>query len=409
MKKDLWEELKKDATRKATPALLEREFSKVAKAAALQRTIEELCRLGSKVVYVSGDTGDASSVAQALREAGRTHKTIDLVIHAAGLEESKLLADKRVADFDRVFRAKAHGAVHLLHSVPPTGAQSWLFLSSVVGRFGNAGQSDYAAASDLLGKLASGLRSKGKTATAVDLTAFSEIGMAARGSVEAFLKSQGVEFMPPKTGVDLMLREVFSPDGHAEGVLAGSMGKLDVDAQLSSLPAGREPARPAPPAAQAAAESARTDLGPLPQRPLFQKVLSQEGGKLVVEKTFALESDPWLADHAINGVPYMPGVMGLELLAETAGKAQGQVPAILSQVRFSLPVKLLRNRPICVRVESDERGDLAIRTDFVKKGVKLGGPRTHFTARTGAGPQSWEGLTKPAFPPRNGFAADAQA
>ncbi|MEK7656212.1 MAG: SDR family NAD(P)-dependent oxidoreductase, partial [Elusimicrobiota bacterium] len=276
MKKDLWEELKKDATRKATPALLEREFSKVTKAAALQLTIEELCRLGSKVVYASGDTGDASSVAQALREAGRTHKAIDLVIHAAGLEESKLLADKRVADFDRVFRAKAHGAIHLLNSVPPTGAQTWLFLSSVVGRFGNAGQGDYAAASDLLGKLASGLRSKGKTAVAVDLTAFSEIGMAARGSVEAFLKSQGVEFMPPKTGVDLMLREVFSPDGHAEAVLAGSMGKLDVDAQLSSLPVSGERPRSAGPAVlgkdvggapeDAAPSPAHADLGPLPER-----------------------------------------------------------------------------------------------------------------------------------------------
>ncbi|MBI5595899.1 MAG: SDR family NAD(P)-dependent oxidoreductase, partial [Elusimicrobia bacterium] len=258
MKKKMWEELKADKTLKATPALLERQFSKVRKAIDLHRAIEAMSLAGSKVQYLQTDMADGASVAKSVKAALKGHGRIDFVIHAAGLEESKLLADKKVEDFDRVYRAKAHGAFNLLKSVPPVRGQRWAFFSSVVGRFGNVGQADYAAASDFLAKLSASLNAKrrgavteavgGKnlfTAPAVtfDLTAFSEVGMATRGSVEAFLKSQGVDFMPPAEGVRLMLDVLLGDAESHEVLVAGALGVLDAEGMIvrSDAPAAQAP------------------------------------------------------------------------------------------------------------------------------------------------------------------------
>ncbi|MFA6093377.1 MAG: SDR family NAD(P)-dependent oxidoreductase [Elusimicrobiota bacterium] len=389
LKQRMWEELKSDTARRATPALLEREFSKVSKAAEVHRNIEELCRLGSKASYIECDLSDAASTSKAVKEAVRLYHNIDVIIHAAGLDESRFLADKKPEDFDRVFRAKAHGAVHLLGCVPPIGAQLWVFFTSVVGRFGNAAQTDYAAANDFLAKLAHRMRAQRRLAVACDLSAFSEVGMATRGSVEAFLKSQGVEFMPPSVGMGMIYREMLSGDA-GEVVLAGALGGMDSDKLMTSAPE------------ETASEAAATPKGP---RPLFDRIVREEAGKAVLGKNFSLESDPWLKDHSIGGTPYVPGVMGLELLAEAFRKLQGATPMELQDVRFSLPIKLLRSKPAVVRSIATVEGDhaqLLLESDFFNPaGIRLGEPRKHFTARAplqAAGSDGWAGLQKSALP-----------
>ena len=364
LKDQTWVEMKKDTTRKATPALLEREFGRVLGAIKLHRDIEEIIRLGGKVMYLAGDLTDASSVTKSIKEALKAYGQIDFVIHTAGLDESKLLADKKVENFDRVVRPKAHGAFHLVKSVPACRGQRWVFFSSVVARFGNLAQTDYATANDFLVKLSAHLNARQRSAVAFDLTAFGEIGMATRASVMQFLSAQGVEFMPPKTGIHIMLDRMLDTQEASEVLVAGALGKLDSDALFE--------------------KSATT--APLAQdAQLFDQELSRNGSGTVTAKTFSLQSDPWLKDHSISGTPYVAGVMGLELLAETAARRAGAVPAGLSDVHFAIPIKLLRNRPITVRTTAKEDRDstaLSIQSTFVSpKGDKLGDDKTHFTAR----------------------------
>ncbi|HAH05396.1 MAG TPA: hypothetical protein DCM05_02545, partial [Elusimicrobia bacterium] len=379
-KDSMWEELKKDASRKATPVMLEKEFGRVRFAIKVHRNIEELIRLGAKVLYLSGDLNDPAEVAKAAKAAMKEFGQIDYVIHTAGLEESKLLADKKVEQYDRVIRPKAHGAFHLLKAVPVTGAQRWAFFSSVVARFGNIGQADYATANDFLVKLAAHMSAQKRSAVAFDLTAFANVGMAMKGGVTQFLESMGVDFMPPKIGLGMLLDELVYGGGETEVVLTGALGKFDPE----GLMAQQAPAQPG-------------------GRQLHDEVLTAEPGRFVLEKTFSLESDPWLHDHSIEGVPYIAGVMGLELFAEASAKLLGAPPKAFSQVRYALPIKLLRGRPASVRVRAEKDGkggELAIETEFVNaQGIKLGGTRTHFTARIhDGGGDPWEGLQKPALP-----------
>ena len=76
----------------------------------------------------------------------------DVLIHAAGLDISHPLPAKPQAEYDLVFDVKADGWFNVMHALrgKPVGAA--VAFSSIAARFGNAAQTDYAAANDLLCK-----------------------------------------------------------------------------------------------------------------------------------------------------------------------------------------------------------------------------------------------------------------
>jgi NAD(P)-dependent dehydrogenase (short-subunit alcohol dehydrogenase family) len=74
------------------------------------------------------------------------------------LEISRSLADKEPQEFDLVFDVKTEGFFNILHAARDLPIGAIVAFSSVAGRFGNAGQTDYSAANDLLCKLTSHLR-----------------------------------------------------------------------------------------------------------------------------------------------------------------------------------------------------------------------------------------------------------
>ena len=87
-------------------------------------------------------------------------------MHAGGLEISRLMPDKEPGEYDLVFDVKADGWFNLMHGLGSLPIGATVAFSSIAGRFGNGGQTDYSAANDLLCKLTSNLRSAGPTRSA---------------------------------------------------------------------------------------------------------------------------------------------------------------------------------------------------------------------------------------------------
>ena len=379
----LWEELKARAE-KATPAVLEREFTRLMDSARLYRSVEELKALGVKVSYYRCDLNDRHAFDSVMNNIKADLGGVDGVVHFAGLERSKLVADKTLEEFFLIFNTKADSAVNMLKSGIVNEKGFWVMVSSIAGKFGNLGQSDYAAASDYIAKLAISLTNKGIRAFSVDMTAYANIGMGIRPGVEAFLKSQELDFLYPEEGMNALADELVY--GRApEIILSGSLGKLDWDKQLRF-----DPGFP--------------DAGGQEFHFLERAAKNVKGLELEAAKEFSVEKDPYLADHSINGTPYVPGVMGIETFAEAAAAVSGETPRILRDLRFSVPIKLLRGNPVnaVVRANASRGGyDLRIESDFVNaRGVKLGATKTHFSARFEPGPlkSGWEGLDKPELP-----------
>ena len=93
---------------------------------------------------------DANVVQQAMDEIRARSGKIDVIVHAAGLEISRALSDKDAAQFNLVFDVKADGFFNILHAAKGMHIGATVVFSSVAGRFGNSGQTDYSAANDLL-------------------------------------------------------------------------------------------------------------------------------------------------------------------------------------------------------------------------------------------------------------------
>ncbi len=395
LKKQLWEDLKADKTQKATPVLLERAFGRVKDSITLYNNLQKLRDLGSEVEYYHCDVMNSSMVKEVCTKIKAKNGRVDGLIHFAGLERSKLIYDKDPAEYYRIFDVKATSFASFLANNIVRDDGFFAFASSIAGKYGNLGQSDYASANDYLAKSALSLSNQGYRAISIAMSAYKNVGMGVRAGVETFLRSNGVDFVDPEDGMQIFLDEIVY--GRVpEIVLTGSLGRLDWDHQLkfewdeigadeagsdssSNTPAGGASAPAAPKAAAGVDASKATHF-------LGNVTSLQKGSEIHLEKEFNLNSDPYLADHAIEGTPYVPGVMGIETFMETATALTGTVPQGLKDVHFYLPIKLLRNRPQAVRVigkASGSEASMEIESDFINsKGVKMGNTRRHFTAKT---------------------------
>ncbi|MCH1616360.1 MAG: polyketide synthase dehydratase domain-containing protein, partial [Candidatus Poseidonia sp.] len=123
--------------------------------------------------------------------------------------------------------------------------------------------------------------------------------------------------------------------------------------------------------------------------PFIDKVVSfEESQHLVTQTTLSTQDHPFLVDHAIEGVPYHPGVMALEMFAQSSLLLRPSTClAGFEEVSFGLPVKLLKG-PMRVRIEADvdrTDGDMTwvrcrLVSDLANSKGEVFGEREHHTA-----------------------------
>jgi Polyketide synthase dehydratase/KR domain len=252
---------------------------------------------------------------------------VDVLLHAAGLEISRSLPDKEPGEYNLVFDVKTEGWFNLMHAAGELPIGAVVAFSSVAGRFGNAGQTDYSAANDLLCKLVSNLRRTRPTVRgiAIDWTAWGGIGMATRGSIPKIMELAGVEMLDPQVGIPWIRRELLSAGRAGEVVVAGELGML----------------ASAPQAAGGLVPDIVAQAGPM-----IGAVELREDG-LVVRTTLDPKQQPFLNDHRIDGTAVLPGVMGIEAFAEVARllAPDGWHVVSVEDVDFLAPVKFYRDEP----------------------------------------------------------------
>ena len=310
---------------KVTPVELEKEYRQRLDSSELSRNIEILKRISPGAKYYYCDMLKMDSFSDAMDVIFSEHGSIDGLVHFAGIEISHKIEDKTSGEFSAVFAVKASAAVALWKSriVKPGGF--FAFASSVIGKFGNIGQCDYAAASAYLSMFANSISRRGGRAVAADMSAFDSIGMSAKESVHKYLEGCGVEFLHPEEGMQALLDEIVYGKV-PEIILSAALGKIDSDHQLfcNSGYTGK----------------ADAELPLLPYIPEFTK-----GHALTAIKNYSLSTDPYLSDHKVRDIPYVPGVIGMEAFAEAVYKMRGIRPACLENVQFQYPIKVFPNRP----------------------------------------------------------------
>ncbi|MEU1511396.1 SDR family oxidoreductase [Streptomyces sp. NPDC005811] len=193
-------------------------------------TLTELGALGARVRYRSVDFREPEAVVQAVKEIHAEHGRLDGVVHAAGIIEDRLIAEKTAESFQRVYGTKATGADALLtalEDLPSTPAFTVLF-GSISAVLGNRGQVDYAAANDALETLGAAFAARtGRRAVTVHWGPWAPApghgGMVGADLAREYAR-RGIRLIDPEEGTAALLRELAWGDPSVTAVVHTASG-----------------------------------------------------------------------------------------------------------------------------------------------------------------------------------------
>ena len=355
LKQSLIEEAKARGER-PLPPMIDGQILAVERQEAALRAVEAVEAAGGSVHYRSINLLDGRAVSAVVEEIRERHGRIDVLLHAGGIEISHDLPQKEPKEFDLVFDIKSDGFFSILRAAAgmPIGAS--VVFSSVAGRFGNAGQTDYSAANALLCSISSHLRTaRPETrAIAIDWTAWGGIGMATRGSIPKIMEMAGIEMLPPEVGIPTVRRELVTGGTAGELVVAGQLGILGQEWDETG-------------GLDVAAVDTQLVIRKRPLLMLGKVRAARLHGGLEVETTLDPNEQPFLYDHQIEGTPVLPGVMATEAFAEIASLlCPGYRVVGVEDEALEKPFKYYRGQPATFHLSADahpaEDGQILVAT-----------------------------------------------
>jgi acyl transferase domain-containing protein/NAD(P)H-dependent flavin oxidoreductase YrpB (nitropropane dioxygenase family) len=222
--------------KQTSPAEIERTYQSLRRTREVRENLEILRQTGATVEYAEADVRDSAAMARVVDGWRARHGEAVGLIHGAGLIRDKLIRHKSVESFDRVLETKLNGALNLIRTVRGDALKFTAFFSSIAGRFGNVGQSDYAAANEMLNKLAHWLdrRWPGRVVSVI-WGPWSGVGMVSQ--LEGHLANRGLGMISPESGGSLLINELrHGRKGTVEVIYSGELGNLEQPIVGESVP-----------------------------------------------------------------------------------------------------------------------------------------------------------------------------
>jgi len=212
--------------RPPAPAAIESAFQRLMRDREIRGNLERMRQAGGTVEYHQLDVRDKAGMTSLLDDLANRFGGIDGVIHGAGVIEDKLVKDKTPESFDRVFGTKTESAMFLADHLDPERLKFLVFFASIASRYGNRGQSDYAAANEVLSKLAWQLdRQWPCRVVSIAWGPWSGMGMVS--DLEKHLTARGLKLISPTEGPQFLLDEInYRGKGQSEVMVAGAAEKV---------------------------------------------------------------------------------------------------------------------------------------------------------------------------------------
>lgn len=296
---------------KLTPAAIQRRVQAVLDHREVRANLADFRAAGAMAEYHAVDVTDEAAIAGLLGGLKQRFGRVDGIVHGAGVIEDKLLADKASDSWSRVVDTKVIGLLLLQKYADPATLKFFTVFSSVAGRYGNSGQSDYASANELMNRLCVALQSQWGDRVAVSALCWGPWGATKFGAgmvtadTEAKFAAKGVLLVTAGTGRKLFREELARSAGTPVEIVCGPAPWDSREEELGvvRLAAASPDAPPAP------------DLGPLLGRGL-------PTARPTGEQLLPVRLDParhlYLQEHALDGKMVLPAAAALELMAEAA-------------------------------------------------------------------------------------------
>ncbi len=193
-------------------------WARVEKAIEIDRNLRAFADAGIDATYHVCDVTDRAALARVLDDVRRKDGPIEGILHGAGIEQSCRFEKKTPQAVQATVGAKVVGAYYLMELTRVDPVKHFIGFGSISGRLGSNGQTDYAAASDMLCKLIGWYHTQRPEchAIAFHFHPWDGVGMAARPDTVAMLKASNLRLMPKRTGLAHLLRELYARPADTE-------------------------------------------------------------------------------------------------------------------------------------------------------------------------------------------------
>jgi len=292
---------------KLTPADIGRKTAAVMAGREMRANIDDFRRRGATVEYHVVDVLNECAVANLIADVEKRHAPVNGVVHGAGVIEDKLLVDKTSESWSRVVETKVLGLLLLQRRLKPEALRFLSVFSSVAGRFGNSGQSDYATANELMNRLCCQLRDQWQGRVEVNALCWGPWGPTRFGAgmvtadTEAKFAAKGVTLVGADAGRLLFAQAVSRAPGGPVEIVCGQGPWEAHEAALGAIERA-EPMALSPLLGPIIGPASVTTL-PTGEQVLAVRIDARHG---------------YLAQHRIDGVPVLPAAAAMAIMGDAA-------------------------------------------------------------------------------------------
>ena len=259
---------------KPTPKMVQQEYKSIAAKQEIEQTLRQISQAGGQAEYLSVDITDTDAVRQQIAAVESRRGKIKAIVHGAGNLADKPIERKTKQDFDLVYATKVRGLENILDCIDRTQLDCLVLFSSVVGFYGNAGQTDYAIANDILNKTAHTFKQEYPQCHTVAINWGPwDSGMVSPELKRAFAE-RDIKTIPVDAGTQMLIEE------------------LDLDKPEVQVVIGSQLKPPA--------------IAPDPKPTTYQ-----------ISRRLSLAANPFLHDHVIMDRPVLPATCAIAWIANT--------------------------------------------------------------------------------------------
>lgn len=194
--------------------------------------LKDLTKNGNRITYKQVNIIDENEVVNFVKLILTQHKSINGIVHSAGIISDNFIMKKTSLEFEEVLKPKVIGSSNLDLATKDVDLDFMIFFSSVASVLGNIGQSDYAAANGFMDQFANYRNSlvkdnlrKGQTYS-INWPLWQNGGMKVDEEKSAILKdSLGIVPMKTSTGLSAF-NKVLNLNNYQNVVLEGDINKI---------------------------------------------------------------------------------------------------------------------------------------------------------------------------------------
>lgn len=248
---------------KPAPPKIQKIFSAIRSSQEIRATLDAVAQAGGQAEYLRVDVADPR-LAEQVREVSARMGPVTGIIHGAGTLQDKLIEKKTESDFETVYTPKVTGLENMLRSVDVDRLDFLVLFSSIVGFYGNVGQSDYAIANEILNKSAYLIKRKHPNCHVISINWGPWDSGMVTPELKKMFEARHVEVIPSEVGARML-----------------------VDALMPS-----------------AGEAVQVVVGGVPARPAAE--VEQDLRSYQIKRCLKVDENPFLYDHMIGGHPVLP-------------------------------------------------------------------------------------------------------